>query len=245
MSRTVFFDAMDVIPDRADVFDHQKIPDEAEIPEHIERLLEEAEALFIQHAHPAGILSELEPKDFKEIFEGEGKNAEDAVVASIYPQADHLALFAATMGHEVSTQIEVLFAQNEFALGSMLDSVASQAADRTSTMLEKAFLDELRSREGNAEDRVVLGYSPGYCGWHITGQKKLFDHLGPEEIDIALNDSCLMTPLKSVSGVLIAAPREVHLFDVGFSYCASCQHHSCLPRLERLREAGGTDSPHD
>ncbi len=245
MSQIVFFDVLDVMPDRAAVLDHQKIPGNVRIPKHIEQLLAAAETLFAQHAHPAGIVSELGRGEFQGIFEGEGRNAEDSVVASIYPQADHLALFAATMGHEVSTEIEVLFAQNEFALGSMLDSVASQAADRTSEILEAKYHRSLRSHEGGSEDRVVLGYSPGYCGWHITGQKRLFDHLGPEEIGITLNDSCLMTPLKSVSGVLIAAPRDLHTFDIGFSYCAACQHHSCLPRLERLREAGETDTPED
>lgn len=238
MRRTIRFETADIMPPREAVLGHQGIPPEAGVPERIEPLLEEAEALFAEHARTVGILDELEGAEFGAVFEGEGENAEDAVVGDIFPRAAHLALFALTVGREISTQIEVLFARNRFALGSMLDSVASQAADRAAEVIESTYYDDLVSRDLAAPDQVVLGYSPGYCGWHITGQIKLFERLAPEEIGITLNESCLMTPLKSVSGVVIAGPRQIHLFDIGFSYCARCGHRSCLPRMERLRAAG-------
>jgi hypothetical protein len=238
MRQTVYFDAPDVIPDRYAVLDHQGIPSVAKVPRRVEHILEGAVDLFIRHADPIGILLELGQPEFADVFDGEGNNAADAAVERVYPEAEHLALFAATVGHEISTQIEVLFARNEFPLGSMLDSVASMAADRASEILESNYGEELKTRGTGDTDHVVLGYSPGYCGWHITGQKKLFEVLGPAEIGITLNDSCLMTPLKSVSGVLIAGTRDVHLFDIGFSYCAACPDKSCLVRMDRLRKAG-------
>jgi hypothetical protein len=81
---------------------------------------------------------------------------------------------------------------------------------------------------------VVRAYSPGYCGWHISGQRALFDRLRPERIGISLNESFLMTPLKSVSGVLIAGPVDSHMFVANFSYCVDCRERSCTERLERL-----------
>ena len=73
------------------------------------------------------------------------------------------------------------------------------------------------SAPGRAPDSAatgigVLRYSPGYCGWHISGQRRLFAHLRPERIGITLHDSYLMEPLKSVSGVLIAGAKEIHAF---------------------------------
>ena len=60
----------------------------------------------------------------------------------------------------------------------MLDAVASSGADRLSDLLSTRFEEELR-RDGQPRLRV-LPYSPGYCGWTVRGQRKLFARLGPE-----------------------------------------------------------------
>jgi len=84
------------------------------------------------------------------------------------------------------------------------------------------------------EGAAVLGYSPGYCGWHISGQRRLFERLGPGEIGISLNDSCLMRPLKSVSGVLVAGAAPIHRFRPEFTCCAECATRLCVPRMRSV-----------
>ena len=71
----------------------------------------------------------------------------------------------------------------------------------------------------------VLRYSPGYCGWHVSGQINLFNTLTPEKIGITLGESCLMNPLKSVSGVLVAGPPNIHISTptVAIKLTGSCQ----------------------
>ena len=86
----------------------------------------------------------------------------------------------------------------------------------------------------SAVDRV-LSYSPGYCGWHISGQKKLFAFLHPEEIGIRLLDSFLMHPLKSVSGVFVCGPEDIHRFENGFAFCGECRHQTCRERIDSLK----------
>jgi cobalamin-dependent methionine synthase I len=116
----------------------------------------------------------------------------------------------------------------------MLDSVASVAADTASEFLEK-YYEKYLDRENLLKPlSAVLSYSPGYCGWDITGQKKLFEYLKPSQIGITINESCLMTPIKSVSGVLVAGDREIHFFQIGFSYCDLCKTQSCQERMSRL-----------
>ncbi|MHC4266624.1 MAG: vitamin B12 dependent-methionine synthase activation domain-containing protein, partial [Planctomycetota bacterium] len=80
----------------------------------------------------------------------------------------------------------------------------------------------------------ILSYSPGYCGWDISGQKKLFEYLHPGKIGISLNNTYLMTPLKSVSGVLVAGKNEIHQFRPNYPFCKSCKTHSCLLRMKAL-----------
>ena len=81
---------------------------------------------------------------------------------------------------------------------------------------------------------VFLRYSPGYCGWDITGQRKLFHALRPEEIGITLRESCLMEPLKSISGVLVAARPEDHRFDNTYQFCRTCSTQTCRSRIAEI-----------
>ncbi len=83
---------------------------------------------------------------------------------------------------------------------------------------------------------VFLRYSPGYCGWDITGQRKLFRALRPEEVGVTLRESCLMEPLKSISGVLVAARPEDHRFDNTYPFCSACTTQTCRSRIAALEE---------
>jgi hypothetical protein len=80
-------------------------------------------------------------------------------------------------------------------------------------------------------DARVLTYSPGYCGWHVSGQRALFRVLRPEEIGVTLNESCLMQPLKSVSGVMVAGAAAVHRFRPTYDFCDACATHECRTRM--------------
>ena len=135
-----------------------------------------------------------------------------------------------TLGPRISERIEVLFDSDEFPLGAMLDAVASLAADGAVEACEVRFSE---SRDGG-EDGAVLGYSPGYCGWHVSGQRALFRRLRPGTIGIDLNETYLMTPLKSVTGVLLSGPRGIHRVRTGHDYCRFCRTHSCEQRMRRL-----------
>ena len=225
----------EIIPREEEVLKHQGIPDDSEISRVIKSIMQEAYDIFTSHADPEALIAEISKEKFEIVFGGEGKNAEDAVLNEIYPRADNLALFALTMGGSVSRKIKGFFKNHDYAIASMLDSVASIAADTTSEYLERYYHNYLESKKLIKSKSVVLSYSPGYCGWDITGQKKLFKYLKPSQIGITINQSCLMTPIKSVSGVLAAGDKEIHIFPVGFSYCDHCISQNCQERISRLQ----------
>ncbi len=224
----------EIIPNEEDVLRHQGIPAGTEISPVIKSIMDEAYDIFSSHADPEAILSEISKENFENLFTGEGKNADDAVLNEIYPEAEYLSLFALTMGVAVSSRIESFFARHDYAIASMLDSVASIAADTTSVFLERYYHNYLEAEKKIRNKSVVLSYSPGYCGWDITGQRKLFKYLKPSQIGITINKSCLMTPIKSVSGVLVAGDKDIHIFPIGFSYCDHCMTQSCQERISRL-----------
>jgi hypothetical protein len=238
---TVTIGVDEVTPDRTTVLQHQGLPPGTTVPSHIVELHDAAVELFRRTAHPTGMFAEIDVDAFAGVYDGEGQNEPTGPVADIFPRADHLALFAVSLGSGISEAIADRFAANDFALASMLDAVASEAADLAAERLEAEFERRLRTDGWTPPDGGVLRYSPGYCGWHVTGQRRLFAALEPATIGIALTDSCLMQPLKSVSGVLIAGTEASHAFPPTYTFCRACETFACRDRLREMRTRGPTE----
>lgn len=226
--------AADVAPGRADVLAQIGIPEGAVVSAHIERLYAAASELFAEHVAPAGLLADIDVAEFAEVYRGEGRNEPRSPVGEILGRAEHLALFVVTLGEGISQALQRCFAAEDFALAYTLDAMASVAADGAADLAERRFDGMLRGRGWTTPDGAVLRYSPGYCGWDVTGQRKLFASLRPERIGLALTESCLMQPLKSVSGVLIAGPRTIHRFPPTYDFCDRCNARTCRDRLGAL-----------
>ncbi len=239
MTELLTFSADQVAPDRTAVLTQQGIPTGRVIPAETEALYTQAVHLLAEVVAPVGILQEVSRSEFEVIYHGEGLNDPQTPVADIATRADRLALFAVTVGQRVSAEIQERFGSNDLALAAMLDSAASAAADKSAQLAETRFREALSNRGQTAPDTSVLSYSPGYCGWDISGQKKLFAALKPERIGIALRDSFVMEPLKSITGVIIAGPREIHSFPASYPFCSRCEARGCRDRIRAL--LAGTD----
>lgn len=219
------------MPPRGGVLERMGMASPSDLSARTGALLESATDEFARLAEPRGVAEDVSAAEFAAVYEGEGLNSHETPLAQIWPRADSLALFAATLGEPVSTRIAELFAAGDMAAGFVLDAVASVSADLLTDRLACRFRKCV-----SGERTAVLGYSPGYCGWHISGQRKLFERLGPDDIGITLNDSCLMQPLKSVSGVLVAGAAPIHRFPPEFWFCAECTTRQCLPRMRSVRQ---------
>jgi hypothetical protein len=251
-----------VLPDPADVLEMISAPPAlAHSDGRTSALLREALAMLAEDAVPRALLETITTERFAVVFGGEGLNAPDAPLARIFPEARGLALFAATIGPKACARITELFDRRDFALGTILDAAASLAAEKTADVARGEYVGtgaqdpgDDHARRGGAvgagpgRDRaigdrvgnVALAYSPGYCGWHITAQRALFEALRPEEMGIRLNESCLMQPLKSISGVIAAGRPEIHVFDDAFPFCAACATRPCRERIRSVKRFSAT-----
>lgn len=201
----------------------------------VKRLLGDAVDEYRAEVVPRGMFACLEPHAFAEVYEGEGDNAKPSPLEEIFPKAELLALFAVTVGAPLSDRIASLFEDDQIALGATLDAVASEGTELAGSYLERLVLEHARS-EGKADAASrILSYSPGYCGWNITGQRALFASLGPEAIGISLSESCLMEPLKSISGVMAVGPAQIHEFENDYSFCEECRTTECRDRIRALK----------
>ncbi|MCK7538940.1 MAG: hypothetical protein MZV63_52410 [Marinilabiliales bacterium] len=62
---------------------------------------------------------------------------------------------------------------------------------------------------------ITNRFSPGYCGWDVAEQHKLFSFFKDNFCGITLTESALMNPVKSVSGHHRHRQRcEIHFLPV-------------------------------
>lgn len=231
MRTTLKFAAGDVLPTLKSVLVAQGIPPWKTPADRIVRLAEKALSAYRETAEPAAVWMDIPRPEFMALFQANGKNAAESPVGPVAGSADDLALFAVTLGQRISDEISLLFERNDFAAGALLDAAASEGADLAAAQVERAYRDHLRQSSRFNSRQATLRFSPGYCGWHIRGQEELFGALDPSAIGIRLNESCLMQPLKSVSGVVVSGNKEIFYFEDTFSFCRDCATHTCRDRI--------------
>jgi hypothetical protein len=226
-----------VFPTVTSVLEAQGIPADVTPNWRTLEVAEKAAEVFQQVAKPIGIWASISLAAFERVFGGEGHNASATPIEDTARRADDLALFAVTVGNALPLAIADLFDQQEPALASMLDAHASEGAELAADYLERRYVDWLSGNGRMGMESGALRYSPGYCGWHVSGQRSLFEYLLPEEVGITLRESFLMQPLKSISGVIIAGRKEIFDFENTFDFCEECSTWTCRERISAvLRE---------
>jgi hypothetical protein len=218
----------EILPDTRAIIMQQGVPEYAVDSPQLLDVAEGARAELEALLNPAGVLFEVTVPEFADIYPGQGFNDRETPLEEIFPRAEQLALFAVTCGQAVCDKIRDLFFNADYPLGAALDAGASLAADQAAQIAQDRFAATLDDKSG------VLRYSPGYCGWHVSGQKELFALLGNEPAGIMLTESCLMHPLKSVSGVIVAGLPEIHQFTNDYGFCTACAGKECRERIQSV-----------
>jgi len=113
-------------------------------------------------------------------------------------KAEKTAVFLCTAGPEIGIRSRAAMKDGDLLTGYIYDVIGSEVVE-TATDLMQNNLKETMSAEGI---KITNRYSPGYCGWDVAEQHKLFLLLTDNYCGIKLNDSALMNPEKSVSGFI-------------------------------------------
>jgi len=234
MRKLISISTDDTMPSADAILKSQGIPDNVKPEDRINNLAEEAILLYRKYSRPVGIVDEISKAEFEDVYRGEGNNESETPLDRIYPLSSDLCLFAVTLGDEICEEISRLFSINDFAPGAMLNSAASEGTELAAQIVESHYHEYLNKNDRINKLTGILRFSPGYCGWHISGQKKLFEFLEPDEIGIKLGESFLMDPLKSISGVIVSGPGEIFDFDPVFPFCEACETFSCRDRINEI-----------
>lgn len=143
-------------------------------------------------------------------------------LSTVLAPCERAVVFLATLGEEVDRIIHKKMKKSPH-YGYILDSAASLAVESTADYLQSYIKQELKGEEG-----TTLRYSPGYCDWPLRDQRKIFKVLPSQTLKVHLSDSFLMTPRKSISGVLGVCP-EGSLKNLR-NVCLSCSKKNCAYR---------------
>jgi hypothetical protein len=148
-------------------------------------------------------------------------------IARTLKECSTVVCFVATIDDGVEHQVKALMKRRRTSEAYVLDSMGSVAVenmvDRFHLRMEKRYKKEGKS--------VTLRFSPGYCDWNIREQKKLFSLFDEEKVNVALHDnSCIMAPRKSVSGLFGVLPFDRGGTIATYNPCTDCGKRDCIAR---------------
>jgi len=140
-------------------------------------------------------------------------------------KSDSVAIFLCTAGEEIGICSRKAMKDRDFLKGYIYDIIGSEiveaAADLMQSDLEKAII--------NSGKKITNRYSPGYCGWDVAEQHKLFQLLPQNYCGIKLTPSALMDPVKSISGIIgIGENVKNNPYT-----CRMCNQEDCVYRSVR------------
>lgn len=146
-------------------------------------------------------------------------------VAHYLKGSSHVALFLCTAGDIFTRLTKELNAQGDFMEAFVADAIGSLTVERAMDYIQSRLSVTLEAEALSITNR----YSPGYCNWHLSGQQNLFRLIGHNPVGVSLSDSCLMSPIKSVSGV-IGIGKDIRRQEYG---CNVCGDSACIYRQRK------------
>ena len=202
------------------------IPSDAAMRQEVLSLIDEIQALL--RARFAFITTDIQPLN---------RFHPGPIINNQLKGSEALCWFVATAGMEFEVFQHRLTQEADMVRVYLANEIGSIIAEKTADRMEDLLQEQLTPKGLYRTNR----YSPGYCGWHVKEQPILFDLFRPKvsgnssettptPCDIHLTDSCLMIPIKSVSGV-IGIGHNVRRRDYTCNRCglsASCKRGRLL-----------------
>jgi hypothetical protein len=138
-------------------------------------------------------------------------------------KSESVALFTCTAGDKLGLRSRMAMKEGDLLEGYIYDIIGSEAVEAATDIMQA-------DMEG--EFRITNRFSPGYCGWNVVEQHKLFSLLPDNYCGIRLTDSALMDPVKSVSGIIGIGDNVKRLPYT----CSFCDMKDCIYRKKKKTE---------
>jgi hypothetical protein len=193
----------------------------------MERLLEEKTSVCIESITPKAVYErfEIDKVDGEFVHFKSGHVFCGPNISKILTGSKTAIIYIFTLGNRVDQVVS-----EESQSG---DTLATIIMDTVTTSLLETLGDVVgeRIKKDGIEQQnwgTTCAYSPGQYKWTIEEQEKIFDMLDGRTIGVELNESFLMVPFKSVSGVYGFGPEDK--IDKTRVSCDLCPRENCIGR---------------
>lgn len=143
-------------------------------------------------------------------------------IAHFFKNMSEVAFFVCTAGNAVSARTNQLNEKGDIVEAYLVDVLGSIMVEKAMDAIQNILIEDYQILGLGVSNR----YSPGYCSWNVKEQQQLFSFFSKGFCNVSLNESCLMNPTKSVSG-MIAIGKKVEFHQ---HVCHSCNSTNCLYR---------------
>ena len=142
-------------------------------------------------------------------------------VFQLLKNSEKLAVFACTVSRELDASLHNL---TDISAQYINDVIGTLIIEKSMEYLYQDIIKEFPHLKASNS------ISPGNCGWALEAQKELFKLLPNHHLGITLSKSGMMTPLKSLSGVIGLG----ELVTFKHTNCKYCNSKNCLYRKEEF-----------
>lgn len=120
------------------------------------------------------------------------------IVYGLIKKSDSIAVFLCTAGEGIGIRCKKAMKAGDLLTGYIYDVIGSEIVESAADLMQ----NELEKTVISSGKKITNRYSPGYCGWDVAEQHKLFQLVPSNFCGIRLTESALMDPIKSVSGII-------------------------------------------
>jgi len=142
------------------------------------------------------------------------------IIARQLKGSNYLAVFISTIGDKIEAISKNKIKNGDFLNGLIYNNIGSEAVENVAKFIH-AYIENIARQENY---NITNRFSPGYCKWNVEEQKILFSFFPSDINKVKLNNSSLMYPIKSVSGI-IGIGKDVQKKHY---YCAQCNEKNCI-----------------
>jgi hypothetical protein len=212
-----------------EILGYKEGDDRTFVTELIKEILAEAEAICNIKAQYI-ICQDIEFKIADKSLTVNGINFQiGQIVFGQIKKSESVAVFLCTAGEEIGKISRKAMYEGDPLRGYIYDIAGSMIAEAASDLLQ----NELEKAVATSGSKITNRYSPGYCGWNVVEQHKLFQLIPDNFCGISLTESALMDPVKSVSGIIGIGEK------VKFNpyTCKMCDMKDCIYRKVREKKS--------
>lgn len=139
-------------------------------------------------------------------------------IMELLKDCSQASLIGITAGADLEREIDHSFARGAYNRGTILDALGNAMMDRAVDWVR----EKVAALAKQAGFFITPSFGPGYAGWPLADQPKLWRLAQAADIGVSVTDSCQLIPRKSLL-VLIGWTRKK--MEESGCKCLSCTYH--------------------